>query len=334
MKKATIQDIADDAKVSKSTVSRVLNGTCPVHLEKQQAVLDAMDRLGFEPNFFARSLASGRSLTIGVLTQIIGSPFYDAISQGVIAGLGGSSYSPIFADGQWQKDDELVGVRALLGRQVDGLVLIGGGIPSEELTRLCGQLPTVIVARELPSDQHHCIFTDNVAGGYCATKHLIEFGHRAIAIVRGVPHHPDAIDRFEGYKKALDEAGIALDADLVLEGDFTAQSGVQAIDRLLDSNKAFSAVFASNDMTAFGVRLALHRRGIRVPEDVSIVGFDDQAEAAFMAPPLTTVRQPAIEMGTQASRAILALIDGQPFDGRPLNVELQVRESVAPFVAD
>ncbi len=216
----------------------------------------------------------------------------------------------------------------MIGRRVDGLVLIGGDIPAEQLEELCRDLPTVVVARQLPSDHHHCIFTNNVDGGYCATRHLIENGHREIAIVRGIEHHPDAIDRYEGYKRALAEAGIELEPTLVLPGDFSAESGVSAIDDLSGRGRTFTAVFAANDTTAFGVRLALYRRGLRVPEDVSIVGFDDQAEAAFMAPPLTTVRQPGREMGALASGSLLELIDGKPFESRPLLAELIERESV------
>jgi len=329
LKEATIQDVANQAKVSKATVSRVLNGTATVHPDKRRAVLEAAARVGFEPNALARSLARGRSMTIGVLTQLIGSPFYDAISQGVIAGLGGTGYSPIFVDGQWERRAEVTAIRALLGRRVDGLLLVGGDVPGDELRGICGKLPTVVVGRELPAEEHHCLFIDNVDGGYRATRHLIEFGHREIAIIRGLGHHQDAIDRFAGYEKALSEAGIELDPELVLDGDFSAESGVRGIEELMSSNRRFSAVFAANDMTAFGARLALHRRGKRVPEDVSIVGFDDQAEAAFMTPPLTTIRQPAREMGAQASQALLALIGGTPFEALPLDTELMVRESVA-----
>ena len=237
MKPVTIQDIADAAEVSKATVSRVLNGTAAVNEDKLQAVLDAIDRLGFKPNAVARSLAKGRSMTIGVLTQNIGSPFYDTISQGVIAGLGRTGYSPIFVDGQWRRDVEVDAIRALIGRWVDGLILIGGDIPEAELTEICGALPTVIVARKLSGRQHHCIFTDNVDGGYLATQHLIEFGHRHIAMIRGLKHHPDAMDRFEGYKKALRDAGIELNERLVLDGDFTAESGVEAVETLVSRGR-------------------------------------------------------------------------------------------------
>ena len=319
MKNVTIQDIANEAKVSKATVSRVLNNSSVVHPEKRKAIMEATERLGFQPNVVARSLASGRSMTIGVLTQNIGSPFYDAISQGVIAGFGGTGYSPIFVDGRWQPDAEVEAIQALLGRRVDGLVLIGGDIEADHLAQLSRGLPTIIVARELPG-AHHCIFTDNVDGGYRATKLLIENGHREIAIILGIKHHPDA----------LEDGGIEFDDDLVIAGDFSAESGVRAIDELCEGGRSFSAVFAANDTTAFGARLALYRRGLEVPGDVSLVGFDDQAESAFMAPPLTTVRQPGREMGERASQALLDLIDGKSFESQSLLGELMVRESVSP----
>jgi len=331
MKDVTIQDIANYANVSKSTVSRVLNNTSSVHEDKRQAVLEATEKLGFKPNIFARSLASGRSMTIGVLTQIIGSPFYDAIAQGVVAGVEGTGYSPIFVDGRWQLNNEIEAIRALQGRRVDGLVLVGGNIPGDELAELCDKLPTVVVARELPPEQFHCIFMDNVEGGYRATKHLIEHGHQAIATILGIAEHPDSLDRHEGYKKALKEANIAYNPELVLFGDFSAESGVAAINTLIDKKADFTAVFAENDMMAIGARLALHRHGRSVPDDVSIVGFDDQNEAEFLTPPLTTVRQPGSEMGALAGKAILSLINGKPFESQRLQGELQARESVAKF---
>lgn len=329
MKHVTIEDIAAVAKVSKSTVSRVLNNTAVVHPDKKKAVLEASARLGFKPNVVARSLASGRSMTIGVQTQCIGSPFFDAISQGVITGLRESGYSPIFVDGQWERWAEVQAIRALLGRRVDGLILIGGDVPGREMSELCRDTPTILVARNIPGGRHHCLYTDNVQGGYLATKHLIEHGHRSIAIIRGIEDHPDAVDRVEGYQRALAEANIEFDPELLLDGDFTGASGVEAVNTLVAKKKKFTAIFAANDMTAFGARLALDQHGYRVPQDVSIVGFDDQAEAAFMTPPLTTIRQPAREMGEQASRAILALIEGEPFESKALAATLQSRRSVA-----
>ncbi|MDG2224259.1 MAG: LacI family DNA-binding transcriptional regulator [Rubripirellula sp.] len=332
MKNVTIQDIARVAGVSKSTVSRVLNRTAAVAPEKRKAVVEATERLGFSPNVVARSLANGRSMTIGVLTQLIGSPFYDAISQGVIAGLADSGYSPLFADGQWQESKQVDAIAALVGRRVDGVVLIGGGVSSDEISRQCSGLPTVLVARNLPNDRHHCIFMDNVSGGHLATKYLLQQGHRQIAIIRGLEHHPDAVDRFAGYQQAFNEAGLTPDPKLIVEGDFSAESGIRAVNELLSREQAFTAIFAANDLTAFGARLALDQHGLQVPGDVSLIGFDDQLESAYVTPPLTTVRQPAREMGSHASEAILKLIEGGEFSSQPVQGELIIRKSVASRV--
>lgn len=325
----TIQDIADHAQVSKSTVSRVLNKNTAVNEDKRTAVLAAMKTLGFEPNLAARSLAGGRSMTLGVLTQNIGSPFYDALAQGVIHGLAGSGYSPIFVDGQWQQSTEIESIRTLIGRRVDGLLLIGGDVPVEQLNQLRERLPTIVVAREVVGWENQCIHVDNVQAGYEATKHLIDFGHQRIALLRGIKEHPDAIQRFEGYAKALTEAGIEFDTDLIYQGDFSGQSGVMAVNSLISRGIHFTAIFAANDMVAFGARLALSRHGMRVPEDISLVGFDDQAEAAFATPPLTTMKQPAVEMGTAAANALVKLIHDEQYELASLPVELQRRESVA-----
>lgn len=327
--KTTIKDIADHANVSKATVSRVLNNSTVVNKDKRDAVLQAVEELGFRPNVFAQTLAGGKSMTIGVVTQKIGSPFYDSVAQGVIEGLSGSGYSPIFVDGQWEKSTEIEVVQTLLGRQVDGLVLIGGDIPVEKLNELRTRLPTIVTARRLAGWDNQCIHCDNVEAGYQATKHLIDQGHRSIALIRGIKDHPDANQRFEGYVKALKEAGIEFDTDLIYQGDFSAQSGVMAVNSLVAGSTSFSAIFAANDTVAFGARLALHRQGIRVPDDVSIVGFDDQAEAAYSTPPLTTMRQPAVEMGVAASSAIVNLIEGRDYELPKLNIELQRRESVS-----
>ncbi len=329
MKTVTIQDIANVANVSKSTVSRVLNGTAGVHPDKRKAILAATHKFGFQPNVVARSLANGRSLTIGVLTQNIGSPFYDAISQGVIAGLQDSTYSPIFMDGQWERTSEISAIKALIGRRVDGLLLIGGALSGNDISRICKDLPTIVIARQVPSRKLPCVFVDNVDGGYIATKYLIENGHRKIAFIQGLPQHQDAIDRFAGFCRAFKESGIQLDRRLVLDGDFTAIKAECSVNRLCESRLKFTAIFAANDASAFGARLALYRRNIGVPDEVSIVGFDDQMESAFLTPPLTTVRQPAQEMGNLASRALFDLLNGKPFKSQLLKGCLQIRESVA-----
>jgi LacI family transcriptional regulator len=326
---ATISDIAHRSGVSTSTVSRVLSGANKVSEAKRVAVLTAVAELNYQPNVFARGLASGQSMTIGVLTQNFGSPFYDAIIQGVVQGLNQTGYFPIFADGQWQPDIEFEAIRAMLRRQIDGLIVLGGFLGFKEIQQLTGDIPLIMVVNRATGYEDNSVFIDNVAAAHLATRHLIELGHRRIAHICGRLDHPDARDRRQGYIQALEEAGFEPDPELMIEGTFRRQSGVLAVEMLLSSRTSFSAIFAANDQMAFGARLALYRRGIRVPEDVSLVGFDDEPSAAFMIPPLTTVRQPALELGHAAAKIALARLKGEPVPAPHLTAELVVRESTA-----
>lgn len=288
-----------------------------------------MKELKFEPNIFARGLASGQSKTIGVMTQNIGSPFYDSISQGILASLAATDYSPIFADGRWRAETGLAAVKTLLGRMVDGIIIVGSRLRETELETVKERAPTLVVGREIEGWKNRCLFLDNEKAGYEATKHLIDLGHQRIVHISGIKDHQDAIRRKAGYDRAIKEAGLTLDPDLVAAGEFDGESGVNAIESLLEKGIKFTAVFAANDMMAFGARLALYRRGIAVPEDVSIIGFDDQAESAFFAPPLTTVMQPANEMGVAAAEAMIKLIADEDYQFPKLETKVVVRESTA-----
>lgn len=329
-KKATIDDIAKLANVSKSTVSRVLNDSTPVHEAKRVAVEAAMKQLDFQPNVFARSLAGGQSKTIGVLTQHLGSPFYDTISQGVIGHLSGTGYWPLFADGNDEPSTAELAVENLLRRRIDGLIFIGGMLTEEKLIEFNKRVPTFVVGLELQTMTDRCISVNNELAAFNATKHLIDLGHRSIVHVTGISNHIDAVRRLEGYQRALRDSGIEIDPDLICEGGFDGQSGHDAITNLLDRGKKFTAVFAANDVCAMGVKLALSQNSLSVPEDVSVIGFDDQTEASFTVPPMTTVRQPAFEMGTAAATAILAIINKKKYTLPKLPAEVTVRASTAP----
>ncbi len=328
-KKVTIQDIAEKANVSKSTVSRVLTSATPVADDKRTAVLQAMDELNYRPNIFARGLASGQSLTIGVLTQNFGSPFYDTILRGILQGLNGSGYSAIFTDGRWQAEVEEEALQTLLGRQVDGVIVVGGYSQGPALARVAEQLPLIVVGRRLRELPDRCLWVDNFQAAYDVTRYLLDAGHRSIAHIAGPQSHQDAADRRRGYAHALRDAGVPENQELVVEGDFRSQSGLMAVEMLLTRGETFSAIFAANDQMALGARLALHRRGIRVPQDVSLVGFDNQDDGAYMIPPLTTVNQPAVEMGDTAARAMLRLLKDKSIELPVFGTELILRESVA-----
>ena len=326
-KSITISDIASLANVSKSTVSRVINDTTPVNEKKREAVLAAMKQMNFEPNVFARGLASGQSMTIGVVTQNIGSTIYDAISQGVMTGLETTGYSPIFSDGQFENEKCEASIETLIGRRIDGIIVIGSNIPDATLGKIKERLPTIVVGREIENWNNQTLFIDNEQSAFDATQHLIALGHRQIVHITGIPDHQDSIRRVNGFRRALLENDMTPDESLIIQGKFDGDSGITAVESLLEQATPFTAIFAANDKTAFGARLALYRRGIRVPEDVSIIGFDDQAEAELFTPPLTTVHQPGEEMGIAAADALLKLIKGQDYEIPQLKAEVVVRES-------
>ena len=332
-KKISILDIAQVANVSPSTVSRVLRGSAGVTPAKHAAVLQAVEALDYRPNIFAQSLASGQSMTIGVLTQNFGSAFYDGILRGIMQGLDGTNYWPLFADGRWLPQVEEQMLRLLVDRQVDGVIIVGGQLPEEVLRQVAAHTPLLVVGRELTTLPDHCLYVKNFAAAYQLTRYLLDMGHREIATITASVGYQSAVNdilqRHEGYLQALRDAGIEPDPALVVEGNLLHQSGVLAVEMLLSRGRPFSAIMAANDNMALGARLALFRRGIRVPEDVSLVGFDDQISSVYMIPPLTTIRQPAMELGHAAAQAILAFINGQTPTLTPFDTKLIIRESVA-----
>ena len=332
-KKITIEDIAQQANVSISTVSRVLRKSSGVTAKKREAVLHAVAELDYRPNVFAQSLASGQSMTIGVITQNFGSPFYDGILNGILQGLEGTAYSPLFADGRWDKTIEQRAMQTFTDRRVDGLIFVGGQLSESFLAEVGQKIPIIVVARELASMNGNCIYADNFKAAYELTRYLLDMGHRNIAHITAKMHYQETVtdveQRFNGYQQAMADAGLLPEPHLIVAGDLRQQSGALAVEMLLMQKQPFSAIFAANDQMAIGARLGLYRRGIRVPDDVSLVGFDDETTVAFMIPPLTTVRQPAVDMGQAAAAAILDLINEKVPTIRKFEPKLIMRESVA-----
>jgi LacI family transcriptional regulator len=324
----TIEDIAAQAGVSISTVSRVINNTAPVAERTKRKVLDIIESLGYKPNLFAQSLAGGQSKTIGVLTQLIGSPFYDVILRGILRGIEGTNYSTLFADGSWDAKKDRVALNMFRQRQVDGLILLDSHLATEDIFDIAEEMPIIMIGRSIPELENQCIPFDDFDAAYKATKFLIESGHQQIAHITGLLNHNDAIERRDGYLKALKDSGVSPDPHLIIEGDFTEPSGMMATEMLLMQGQIFSAIFAANDQMAIGARLALYRRGLRVPEDVSIVGFDDQPPSSYMIPPLTTMQRSPLEMGEKACKALLNLIQKKPISLPNHESKLIIRESV------
>ena len=326
-KTATITDIARQAGVSISTVSRVLNGTTPVTSDKLAAVQAAINNLQYRPNIAAQGLVRGRAMAVGVVTQDIASPFYGLLLSGIEHGLRGSNYHPVFANANWNPQTEAEAFDLILGRRVDGLIVLGGNYPDKELHELAERMPVVAVGRSIKGMEERCLRLDNFQGAYVATNHLLELGHNRIVHIGGIPTHADAIDRRNGYCQALRDHGVEIDERLIVEGNFQENSGLLALEVLLTRGAVFTAMFVANDQMAAGVRLGLYRRGIRVPQDVSLVGFDDQPGSAYSIPPLTTVHQPNFAMGQAAAHSILSLLKGEEPVLPSFSVELIIRES-------
>lgn len=323
----TLDKVARAAGVSASTVSRIINGTANVSAVKRETVLRIMSELNYHPNVLARGLASGRTFGIGVLTQDIASPFYGSTLRGIESALLGTGYHPIFISGHWHLKEELEAIDFLLSRKVDAVIVLGGGVPEARLQEVARQLPVVVLGRSIPGLEAQCLRLDNFAGSHDATRHLIELGHRRIAYISGDPDHRDAQDRLAGYCAALEAANLPVNPELLQPGDFHEASGFMAVTRLVESRAMFSAVFAANDQMAYGARLALHRKGLRVPDDVSLVGFDDLPGSVYTTPPLTTVQQPVEDMGRAAAQGVLRLLRGEPAELQSMSVRLVIRES-------
>jgi LacI family transcriptional regulator len=309
--KVTLEMVAQAAGVSPSTVSRILNGTAVVSDEKREAVDRAIADLGFVPDPVARGLAGGRTRSIGVVTQSMDSPFYGVALRGIEDELDKQGYNALFVSGHWNAAEEQRCLDILRSRRVDGIIVLTGRLSDQALRACAKTLPTVVAGRALKAPGLFSLKFDDRTGARMATEHLLGLGHRRIACIAGDALHPDAVERLSGYREALEHVGIAYDPSLVAPGQFLEDTGRLAMEQLLHSRQRFTAVFACNDQMAFGAALALYRRGLRVPDDVSLVGFDDVAASQYMMPPLTTVHYPIQEIGQLAARAMLGLIAGE-----------------------
>jgi LacI family transcriptional regulator len=323
----TLGMVAEHAGVSPSTVSRILNGTAKVSSEKRQLVESVIELLGFKPDPVARSLAGGRTMSIGVLTQFIDSPYYGEALRGIEDEVHAMGYAPLFVSGHWNEAEELNRLALLQERKVDGLIVLTGRLPDATLINVSKYLPVVVTGRSLSAERLYSIDFDNKEGARIAVEHLHALGHRQIAFISGPLDHPDALQRLEGFQQEMNTAVPGFSADLVVTGDFQESGGFRCMNTLLQSEKSFTAVIASNDQMAYGARLALHRAGLRVPDDISLIGFDDLPHSAYTLPPLTSVRQSIYEVGQSAAKALLDLMALKTPPAKIIPAELVVRES-------
>ena len=323
----TIEMVASMAGVSPSTISRVLNGTAAVSEAKTQAINAAIAQLGYVPNPLARGLAGGRTLSVGVVTQAVDSPYYGAALRGIEDELDPAGYRPLFVSGNWNAAAEARCIEMLRARRVDGIIVLTGRLPDQALKACAKALPVVVTGRALKAPGLYSLKFDNFEGARLATQHLLQLGHRHIGFITGDQDHPDSLERLQGYRAALESAGVAFDPKRVVPGEYHEVSGVLAVDRLLNGGRPLTAIFAANDQMAFGAALGLRRRGLRVPDDVSLVGFDDLPTAQYASPPLSTIHQPAYELGRLAATSMLQLLAGTEPTAQVPAPRLVARES-------
>lgn len=323
----SIYDVAKQAGVSPATVSRFLNRTTYVSDDKSFKIEQAIKALGYKPNYSMNQGYNTRSMTIGVLVQNPESPHTSRFLNDMEKVLNEQGYSLVIATGHWKNKLESHALEYLARSNVDGIIVVTGTLTEKQILDYSETMPVVAFGYDVIGKRVRSINIDNVLGGYMATLHLLQQGHLNIAHIKGLLNQPDAVARFVGYKKALQEAGIKVQTKLIKQGDFSSESGYQLTKELIESNKHFSAIFAANDQTAYGAIKALHDHGYRVPEDVSVVGFDDLPTSYYFTPALTTLRQPVEEIGVVCAESILNLLNGNKHEVRLPPMELIIRQS-------
>ncbi|MCM2129361.1 LacI family DNA-binding transcriptional regulator [Larsenimonas rhizosphaerae] len=330
----TIRDVAAQAGVSVATVSRVMKGDVPVNDETRARVQAAIEMLDYAPNAFARSLASNRSQGVGLLISHLGGPFMSRFMATVEEALRRSDYSLMVAAGHSDATREREALRFLSSKRCDGVLVHADGLEDDALRMLAGQMNMVVINRQVQGLAGQCVYIDNRRGGYLATRHVIELGHRHIACLTGPLSKQDARWRLEGYRQAMQDAGLPLDEAAIIEGDSQDGSGRYAIDLLRTRKSPITALVAGNDEMAMGAmsRLKVLYPGIRLPDALSVVGYDDEHYACHLAPTLTTVHAPVEEM----ARAAVTLMEARLKGGEPPGFEsgftptLMTRESTGP----
>lgn len=334
---ATLADVAARAGVSSATVSRVLNGNYPVAEGTRARVLAAVAELHYVVNAHARALAASTSDVIGVIVNDISDPFFGVMAGGVQGEAARDDLLAVICSTAGSPEEELRYVRLLLRQRVRCIVLTGGHLEEPgylaDLTQLLGHAAeagtaVVLCGRPMmPGTQAVALDFDDRAGAAEATRHLLGLGHRRVACVEGPAGNSTARGRLAGYREAMAEAGLP---PQVTEGGFDREAGREGALRLLAAgSEAPTAILAANDLVAFGVLAAARERGLRVPEDLSVVGYDDISFAADAFPALTTVRLPLAEAGAQAGRVAAGLAATPPGTVRTLRPRLVVRSSTA-----
>lgn len=307
----TIADVAARAGVSKTTVSRVLNAKDDLDERTAARVRQVIEELGYVPSSGAVGLARGRTRVVGVLVPSLQWPWMGDVIQGAVDTIEASSYGMLLFTCTRGDESMRKFASQVSAKSFDGLVVIEPEGTLDYIASLhAGGLPVVMIDDRVQQPQFPSVGTTNRDGGRAAAEHLLVTGRRRPVVIQGHKWLNCTTERLEGFASAFDEAGVPVDPALVVDGEFTFEGGRLGVEALLDAGHTFDAVFAHNDLSAGGAMRTLRSRGLRVPQDVAVVGFDDIEYATHTDPAMTTVRQPLYEMGSAASRMLLELIDG------------------------
>ncbi|HHC6595985.1 TPA: substrate-binding domain-containing protein [Vibrio parahaemolyticus] len=330
---ATMKDIAKLAGVSTSTVSHVINKTRFVSEEISERVNNAAKELNYyAPSALARSLKVNRTKTIGMLVTTSTNPFFGEVVKGVERSCYHKGYSLILCNTEGDNERMRQSINTLLQKRVDGLILMCSSLEGERIDvfERYPDIPVVVM------DWGPMLFTsdkiqdNSLRGGYLAAKYLIDCGHTEIGCITGPLIKHQAQMRYEGYKRAMSEAGLEFNANWIIESDFECEGGYQAFKKMAERGTLPSSIFVSNDMMAMGVINAANELGIKVPDDLSIIGYDDIHIAKFMSPSLTTIHQPKYRLGQAAVETLVRRLDDKSNEAQVVQLEptLVVRNSV------
>ena len=326
----SIKDIAEQAGVSHSTVSRALQGTGRMSVETRARIIELADEMGYTPDALAQSLVRGSTKTVGVVVTTIADPFVAGIVAGVEEVAGQAGYTVLLGASHMNPDREIAVVGNLRQRRVDAVIVTASRVGdhySEHLQRF--GVPIVLVNNMVQGEYLYAITCDQTAGAYQAASYLISLGHQRIAYVGSSARRHSSLMRQKGYERALAEANLDIQQDLiVIPREATDVAAGEAALRALWPRRP-TAIMAYNDLTAIGVMMGARTMNIRIPEEVSLVGFDDIAVTEFVTPPLTTVHQPREAMGRAAMQMALDILNEQTIQNRSLACKLVIRDSTS-----
>ncbi|WP_078409871.1 LacI family DNA-binding transcriptional regulator [Priestia abyssalis] len=330
--KPTIYDVANAAGVSIATVSMVINNTGRISTRTRNKVLKVMDELKYYPSAAASTLTGKSTRTLGLLMPNIANPFYSELARNMEDRADELGYSVIVCSTDYKEEREQKYVSLFLRKQVDGFIITSGfnnvGLIKELIDQ---QIPIILVAYNISQFSLNTVSVDDYIGGYQATAHLAELGHQRIAVITETVQ--SSVDRIRGYHNALKDYELVYDEDLCIEIAATVANGEKATEQFLKLKEPPTAIFAFNDILALGAMEAVRKRGLSIPEDISIIGFDDTLLASYSNPPLTTIAQPLEDIGDQAIDLIVAEIEGKKRAAQRIMLlpELVVRKSTGPL---